>query len=230
MTRGSDAWEKFDDLYNFAHQSPNVHRFAAHFNSENASTSIFFSDFPTEAAGTPVYILLIGMFCQQLYVPTTDTWYEQSAMGNYLTEVVLSLDITRKVMELSVNYNECGATTKDATQLGFLKDVYYFLVDLYYYFFFLDISNYFNHLLKLFTMEYNLREVLTTNLSYEGVHNGLQPWEVLTMDLSFFKRWTSISKRRDVPGTTTTGGAYNMPFFFKRWTSNSKRRDAPVPD
>ena len=57
MIRSSNAWEKFDDLYNFAHQSPNVHRFDAHFNSENASTSIFFSDFPTEAAGTPVYTL-----------------------------------------------------------------------------------------------------------------------------------------------------------------------------
>ena len=104
-----------------------------------------------------VYILLIGMFCQRLYVPTTDTWYEQSAMGNYLTEVVLALDITRKVMELSVNYNECGATTKDATQLGFLQDVSYFLVDIY---------NYFNHLVQLFTMEYNFREVLTTSLSF----------------------------------------------------------------
>ena len=71
-------------------------------------------------------------------------------------------------MELIVdyNYNECGATTKDATQLGFLQDVYYFLVDLYYYYFFHDIYNYFNHLVKLFTMEYNFREVLTTNLSF----------------------------------------------------------------
>ena len=89
-------------------------------------------------------------------------------MGNYLAEVILALDITRKVMELIVdyNYNECGATTKDATQLGFLQDVYYFLVDLYYYFFFLDIYNSFNHLVKLFTMEYNFREVLTTSLSF----------------------------------------------------------------
>ena len=107
------------------------------------------------------------MLCQRLYVPTTDTWSEHTAMGNYLTEVILALDITRKVMELSVNYNECGATTKDATQLGFLQDVYYFFVDLYYYyFFFLDIYNSFNHLVKLFTMEYNFREVLTTSLSF----------------------------------------------------------------
>ena len=166
MARGRKAWDRNALRENY-HQSPYVQRFDAHFNSENASTSIFFSDFPTEAAGTPVYILLIGMFCQRLYVPTTDTWYEQSAMGNYLTEVVLALDITRKVMELSVNYNECGATTKDATQLGFLQDVYYFFVDLYYYyFFFLDIYNSFNHLVKLFTMEYNFREVLTTSLSF----------------------------------------------------------------
>ena len=168
MARGRKAWDRNALRENY-HQSPYVQRFDAHFNSENASTSIFFSDFPTEAAGTPVYILLIGMFCQRLYVPTTDTWYEQSAMGNYLIEVVLALDITRKVMELSVdyNYNECGATTKDATQLGFLQDVYYFFVDLYYYyFFFLDIYNSFNHLVKLFTMEYNFREVLTTSLSF----------------------------------------------------------------
>ena len=49
------------------------------------------------------------------------------------------------------------------------------------------------------------------------------------MDLSFSRGGLLFSKRRDVPGTTTSGGAYNVPFFFKRWTSISKRRDAPVP-
>ena len=82
MARGRKAWDRNALRENY-HQSPYVQRFDAHFNSENASTSIFFSNFPTEAAGTPVYILLIGMFCQRLYDPTTDTWYEQSAMGNY---------------------------------------------------------------------------------------------------------------------------------------------------
>ena len=109
------------------------------------------------------------MICQRLYVPTTDTWSEQFAMGNYLTEVVLALDITRKVMELSVNYNECGATTKDATQLGFLQDVYYFFVDLYYYFFFLDTYNYFNYLMKVFTMDSNLGRCLQWTFLFQEV-------------------------------------------------------------